>query len=85
MGKPKGGIIPAYAGPTSLKILFRAIVGDHPRIRGAYSAMDCRCALRLGSSPHTRGLLIRIFSETILKRIIPAYAGPTPFVSTFPK
>ena len=73
------GIIPAYAGPTSTTETGLRSCWDHPRIRGAYR--DCILLFNCleGSSPHTRGLPRLDSSEDIRVRIIPAYAGPTPF------
>ena len=53
------GIIPAYAGSTTSSPPPAAGHGDHPRIRGEHLPPDPRKRARNGSSPHTRGALLR--------------------------
>ena len=72
-------IIPAYAGSTPTTPSRSAGVGDHPRIRGEHSAPSGRGATFTGSSPHTRGAPLLPLPSNLLMRIIPAYAGSTPF------
>ena len=80
---PKGppiyveGIIPAYAGSTSIasKASFRA--KDHPRIRGEHRSSTVSGRPSHGSSPHTRGALRTRRPGCRRNRIIPAYAGST--------
>ena len=71
------GIIPAYAGSTSLVMRSCCLGRDHPRIRGEHDKDQHTQAMIMGSSPHTRGA--RSFSNDNVKyvRIIPAYAGST--------
>ena len=71
------GIIPAYAGPTFYVPLVVVVIQDHPRIRGASPILRNKKGAVLGSSPHTRGLLLHRTSMYRQNRIIPAYAGPT--------
>ena len=50
-----GGIIPAYAGSTSVAKSPYSALRDHPRIRGEHGG-HLRCvSCNPGSSPHTRG------------------------------
>ena len=51
--------------------------GDHPRIRGEHYGIRHARHDRSGSSPHTRGALLRAAQIHTLFRIIPAYAGST--------
>ena len=50
---------------------------DHPRIRGEHSRGRGHAGACRGSSPHTRGALIRTGLSVRKWRIIPAYAGST--------
>ena len=49
------GIIPAYAGSTSLARGGFGRPADHPRIRGEHTPQPRRPSQTTGSSPHTRG------------------------------
>ena len=74
---PVTGIIPAYAGSTSIWRCELSALWDHPRIRGEHFELMMIIPCRSGSSPHTRGapsLPIVSFSSP---GIIPAYAGST--------
>ena len=71
------GIIPAYAGSTSLARGGFGRPADHPRIRGEHASVDYRDRLMTGSSPHTRGALVDGLLQVPEGRIIPAYAGST--------
>ena len=70
-------IIPAYAGSTALEDRDDALHRDHPRIRGEHSATHETTLTMPGSSPHTRGALLRERAFVFPFRIIPAYAGST--------
>ena len=72
-------IIPAYAGSTVPPALRRRAQRDHPRIRGEHPPSDGRRRGRGGSSPHTRGALMRLLADEDAVGIIPAYAGSTDF------
>ena len=74
---PAGRIIPAYAGSTWSSSSRMVVVRDHPRIRGEHDVAAPHRRARLGSSPHTRGALIRGAGRVVGDRIIPAYAGST--------
>ena len=72
------GIIPAYAGSTSLSRNCDSPRADHPRIRGEHITCAGRLRSPRGSSPHTRGALEPVGGHVDVPRIIPAYAGSTP-------
>ena len=74
----RGGIIPAYAGSTSVCLGASSRSGDHPRIRGEHDDSDQYSIDGLGSSPHTRGARLWRPPTSPIARIIPAYAGSTP-------
>ena len=71
------GIIPAYAGSTSAPCRGAGPMRDHPRIRGEHYLRWYWTEYAMGSSPHTRGALIRVTRPIRSFRIIPAYAGST--------
>ena len=71
------GIIPAYAGSTSISLPSDRAGSDHPRIRGEHLlTVSCRSP-REGSSPHTRGAHQERAGRGHQCGIIPAYAGST--------
>ena len=72
-----GGIIPAYAGSTPSQAPRSRRGQDHPRIRGEHDFLVQPAAGCRGSSPHTRGARREELQETLVWRIIPAYAGST--------
>ena len=79
----RGGIIPAYAGSTSVLSVELIRYPDHPRIRGEHEGLG-RWSLRdTGSSPHTRGAHLNANSKINRHGIIPAYAGSTVKNGTF--
>ena len=71
------GIIPAYAGSTAACAWTTPPTWDHPRIRGEHGLALVVAGAVAGSSPHTRGALIRGAGRVVGDRIIPAYAGST--------
>ena len=73
----KRGIIPAYAGNTSVKINACARHGDHPRVCGEHVTTAKSVGAYIGSSPRMRGTRESRFSDSIPHGIIPAYAGNT--------
>ena len=73
----RGRIIPAYAGSTSSSHSPTASSADHPRIRGEHVLSDLLPDDVRGSSPHTRGALLKPFKISQRYGIIPAYAGST--------
>ena len=71
------GIIPAYAGSTTVAQSASGHGTDHPRIRGEHDHALFFAGWRRGSSPHTRGALARLCRILKIQGIIPAYAGST--------
>ena len=71
------GIIPAYAGSTP----FRSIAGgygrDHPRVCGEHFGGPAMSGPVAGSSPRMRGAHELRRGFTVVRGIIPAYAGST--------
>ena len=51
---------------------------DHPRIRGEHFLWWWSLSEGVGSSPHTRGAQDAVPRRSLLRGIIPAYAGSTP-------
>ena len=72
-----GRIIPAHAGFTTHAASQSEKSEDHPRTRGVYNLTSPVYHRRLGSSPHTRGLLGWLSVRRVRCRIIPAHAGFT--------
>ena len=79
---PCVGIIPAYAGSTSIGVMAPARISDHPRIRGEHIVYDPDTFAEFGSSPHTRGARERAGQGRVGRGIIPAYAGSTAPLTT---
>ena len=71
------GIIPAYAGNTSIGNPLPSGNGDHPRVCGEHKPQTAYEGEPLGSSPRMRGTPVIPTRTTRLTRIIPAYAGNT--------
>ena len=78
-------IIPAHAGFTSARPSVTSVSPDHPRTRGVYSARTEQCGDGEGSSPHTRGLRVRVCACVRRCGIIPAHAGFTVWVCALPR
>ena len=78
------GIIPAYAGSTSVTVRILTSCRDHPRIRGEHRARNWSVLSLAGSSPHTRGALVGRQLGARDRGIIPAYAGNTDGLLTMP-
>ena len=76
-GITAGGIIPAYAGSTTISTCGAGTHADHPRIRGEHRHRSREEALDWGSSPHTRGARVVVEQAVVVGGIIPAYAGST--------
>ena len=76
------GIIPAHAGFTQPARTASARARDHPRTRGVYPSAAVPRPPRVGSSPHTRGLLTTLGMIETTWGIIPAHAGFTSPTST---
>ena len=71
------GIIPAYAGSTSVCRGWRRMYWDHPRVCGEHCRLYRLTAPCRGSSPRMRGALAPVETGHDLQGIIPAYAGST--------
>ena len=70
-------IIPARAGPTTFIKVEHSRFTDHPRSCGANGTI-CRDTVRpTGSSPLVRGQQLVCVLRELIRRIIPARAGPT--------
>ena len=78
-------ITPAYAGNTSLFLLCKNFLRDHPRIRGEHVQTAISTYWEYGSPPHTRGTLIEAIDMILSDRITPAYAGNTKYLLVPPK
>ena len=78
--RPRGmlrRIIPARAGFTRLVGAARVLLGDHPRSRGVYAALNPAGRTKSGSSPLARGLPVHTTNADGWIGIIPARAGFT--------
>ena len=73
----QNGIIPAYAGNTSLSGNLEDFGGDHPRVCGEHVRNDRAIEARAGSSPRMRGTQGAHVPHRRTAGIIPAYAGNT--------
>ena len=71
------GIIPAYAGNTSVGCMSHDRTGDHPRICGEHLKTVVPMVPTVGSSPHMRGTHRLGEQGHVQPGIIPAYAGNT--------
>ena len=71
------GLIPAYAGSTSLYISESSMVSAHPRLRGEHGSVRRIWTRWTGSSPLTRGAPHTPASGGRVSGLIPAYAGST--------
>ena len=71
------GLIPAHAGKTPRGWMILGCRRAHPRSRGENEALSHPKLMSLGSSPLTRGKLLRGQDRRDRKRLIPAHAGKT--------
>ena len=71
------GIIPALAGNTWNRRKPKGRRRDHPRSRGEYGLVEIDAVQGGGSSPLSWGILQRVQTPLLLRRIIPALAGNT--------
>ena len=71
------GIIPAYAGNTSVSVIRTHPIRDHPRVCGEHTISDAAFAIPCGSSPRMRGTQYEPCRPCRQPGIIPAYAGNT--------
>ena len=73
-----GGLIPAYAGKTSLDDTRTPVHRAHPRVCGENACQQRAQEMQMGSSPRMRGKPLYQFLRRARLGLIPAYAGKTP-------
>ena len=73
----RGGIIPACAGSTEMRVVAFCIAGDHPRMCGEHVREAMTLDGDPGSSPHVRGAHVGRADDVRADGIIPACAGST--------
>ena len=78
------GIIPAYAGNTSMSAIGSPTHWDHPRVCGEHVSDHSLPSLVTGSSPRMRGTRWSWLVICLPPGIIPAYAGNTSCGSGLP-
>ena len=86
-GKPRrvrpstctGGLIPAWAGKTSLIVSPSSVLTAHPRVGGENTNPDAPVTPETGSSPRGRGKPERGRHNAAQEGLIPAWAGKTGF------
>ena len=71
----RAGITPAYAGKSSTRLLYVALLKDHPRLCGEKVACYLAAVLQRGSPPPMRGKAPFRFVVVACGGITPAYAG----------
>ena len=71
------GIIPAYAGNTSMGLLSLSKLRDHPRVCGEHTLLNPSLTQGEGSSPRMRGTQEWLALDYDIHGIIPAYARNT--------
>ena len=71
------GIIPAYAGSTSIVVSATSSRWDHPRVCGEHMSASATARALAGSSPRMRGAPAQSNGNALTGGIIPAYAGST--------
>ena len=84
-GKPRrvrpstctGGLIPAWAGKTSLIVSPSSVLTAHPRVGGENTNPDAPVTPETGSSPRGRGKPERGRHNAAQEGLIPAWAGKT--------
>ena len=79
------GIIPAYAGNTSIQLIVCFPPWDHPRVCGEHGGVAELLLCVEGSSPRMRGTHTSGNPAFCSRGIIPAYAGNTRSPTTWPK
>ena len=75
--RQRQGIIPAYAGSTTIHHACIRDIGDHPRVCGEHDCTESGMGTRPGSSPRMRGAHPLGAHPLGEDGIIPAYAGST--------
>ena len=76
------GLIPAHAGSTAFSRGRLSRLWAHPRSRGEHAAVIIVAILVMGSSPLTRGALVRGVVPCLPSGLIPAHAGSTSTTAT---
>ena len=79
------GIIPALAGNTCVKSVWKHRRRDHPRACGEHARRGQQSGLDEGSSPRLRGTRVVVSANEIRCGIIPALAGNTGVSSNRPR
>ena len=74
---PQERLIPTHAGKTPHACTERSDAGAHPHSRGENPPERPQLVPRAGSSPLTRGKLVRALPQDIHRRLIPTHAGKT--------
>ena len=77
-----GGITPAYAGKSGVKLYYTEPVRDHPRVCGEKSGLFELHTPAEGSPPRMRGKDFEGSKKAGLKGITPAYAGKSAYRTT---
>ena len=77
--EPEIPITPACAGNTHSCFHGKAILWDHPRLRGEYTVCGTIEENAMGSPPLARGIPCDFEHKIMCIGITPAYAGNTPF------
>ena len=77
LNHPHKGIIPAYAGSTSVPSPTLSRRRDHPRVCGEHHIGESCLSVPSGSSPRMRGARVHVLTHVVPSGIIPAYAGST--------
>ena len=72
-----GGITPACAGKTELRLSVASWAEDHPRVCGKNKFQRSDISFRLGSPPRVREKLVSCGSNSSVLGITPACAGKT--------
>ncbi len=67
--------IPAHAGNIEVPFSKYSIWSVHPRTRGEHANFSQGTSSNYGSSPHTRGTLFTLSTNSRVFRFIPAHAG----------
>ena len=82
----RGGLIPARAGKTRLRVRSLWLIRAHPRACGENMILCSPVASTWGSSPRVRGKLLHRHRRPFERRLIPARAGKTRFryLASFP-
>ncbi len=75
----KQRVIPAWAGNTGLRATFPTAASGHPRVGGEHKGWLPLATTPRGSSPRGRGTHFDRDALALPHRVIPAWAGNTPF------